>query len=411
MTLRRVAEDFRVREVLQHETLAAIRPEWSKDAPFAVFLCEKRQKTTPEASIALGRLLGVKPGSVAHAGLKDKHAVTTQHLSVKFEDARDLARLEGPGLSYEPVGFAPRALVAADIGHNAFEIVVRGLDRQRVGEMERLAHEYRAEGDSNAATLWFTNYFGSQRFGSARHKEGFAARSLIAGDYVEGIRLLIATPARKDTGTKRAFTRLCATKWGRWEELARELPACADRRPIEHLAAGKSPTEAFASISPQTQQFAVDAFQSWLWNETAALLTMRLAGSTTCAVMDDHGILQFASPATVRPALESLGGVDRLVLPTASMELRPRAPWAEPLATVLAKAGITLKDLQLPGLRRPMFRSVDRLLIASATDFSMSRAEHDEFAPPRSPKMFLRRVSFTLPSGSYATVLLRALGE
>lgn len=411
MTLRRVAEDFRVREVLHDETLAAVVPSWSEETPFAVFLCEKRQKTTPEASIALGRVLGVKPGSVAHAGLKDKHAVTTQHLSVRLEKARVLARAEAPGLSYEPVGFAPRALVAADIGHNAFEIVVRGLDRERVGEMGRLAQEYHAEGDANAATLWFTNYFGSQRFGSARHKEGFAARSLIAGDYLEGIRLLVATPARKDTGMKRTFTRLCAQKWGRWEELARELPACADRRPIERLAAGEPPMEAFASILPQTQQFAIDAFQSWLWNETASLVTMRLAGATTRAVMDDHGILQFASPATLRPALESLGGVDGLVLPTASMDLKPRAPWAEALATVLTKAGITLANLRLPGLRRPMFRSVDRTLIAKATGFTMSRAEPDEFAPPRSPKKFLRRVSFTLPSGSYATVLLRALGE
>lgn len=43
------------------------------------------------------------------------------------------------------------------------------------------------------------------------------------------LRLAVGTPARKDLGVRRAFTRTCAAKWGQWKALAAELPPCPER--------------------------------------------------------------------------------------------------------------------------------------------------------------------------------------
>lgn len=421
MTIRRQPEDFVVGERLLPACRSGFTASWSRGTPHAVFELTKTSLTTPEAIQRLARELSVRHADVSYAGLKDRHARTTQHVSIEVPRAERAAvmprAVEGRGWSGRLLGWSPAAISAECIEGNFFAIVVRGLSREACDEMDRRARlltlvvprtpgtsESSSESrDRKPASLLILNYFGDQRFGSARHGEGWVARALIKGDFDQALRLAIGTPARKDSGHTRPFTRLCAEKWGRWKELARELPPCPERAAIEALAAGKDARDAFASLPYFLQSMCVEAYQSHLWNEAARRIARSLGGAAVLRSSDPFGEMLFPTASAVN---ESWRGQDMPLLgPRTTFD----GPWADAAKAALAEEGIARGDLTIPGLRRPFFGEARRPLFFEASRFDAPPPEPDEL--DKRPGRLKRTVSFQLPRGAYATVVLRALGQ
>lgn len=420
MTIRRTPQDFRVDEVLSPEFLANIRQEPSHPAAFALYRLTKASLTTPEACALFARELRVRPGDVQPAGLKDKHACTTQHVSAAFRTAQSNQRAPrtagGPAWSAELLGWIDAPIDSSAILRNRFVIVVRDLSVQASQEMSRRAALLRTD-----RGLEIINYFGDQRFGSARHGEGFVAPHLIRGDFENALRLSIATPARKDSGSKRRFTRVAASRWGDFPGMLNDLPRCPERRAIEHLVAHPGDFRgAFATLPMFFQQMCVEAYQSLIWNAVTRGLSERIAAElpTPAAPTPDHPRVKPA-PAALRtpddygelvfPVASALSDRWRqLDVPILGKASRLLPPWDEIAVSVLEQEGITTDQLQIPGLRRPYFGEASRALVVASERFTMSEHEHDELSGGKRVK---RTLSFELPRGSYATVVLRALGQ
>ncbi len=83
-------------------------------------------------------------------------------------------------------------------------------------------------------------------------------------------------------------------------------------------------------------------------------------------------------------------------------------PWRAVAESVLKDEGITLDELQIPGVRRPAFGEAWRPLYVFAERFTMSAPVPDELSKATGRLKCV--VTFDLPRGAYATVLLRALG-
>lgn len=446
MTIRRTAADFRVEERVGEAFRAALRDRPGDGARYAVYELRKASLTTPEAIGFLAKSLGVRPGLISFAGLKDKHAETVQWVSAPTEAARGAApdEVSGPAWRARRVGWSPGEMTAEAIEGNRFTIVVRDLSRDASQEMKRRAslltidagpiqpcgsgvppaapqRSLPASGSNDPAptspdpsgpsprpprTLLILNYFGDQRFGSARHGKGFAAKRLIEGDFEGALKLLIATPARKDSGKMRAFTRTAAARWGAWKDLAEILPRCPERRAIETLAAGGSFAEAFAALPPFTQQMCVEAFQSHLWNAAARRIAEALTAADPKRLLrtrDDFGEMLFPRAAAVDEPWRELD------MPIPGRSTAARGPWGDAMLGALRDEGLSFADLRIPGLRRPFFGEAPRPLFVRATAFTLSPGEPDELTP--GGKRLKRTVSFHLPRGAYATVVLRALGQ
>lgn len=409
MTIRRVPEDFVVTERLSLDARGSIRACWSRTDRFAVFTLTKSGLTTPDACGLLARALGVKPGLVTWAGLKDRHAVTHQHVSVRFDQpppgglAAGTAPLSGPSWSAQPLGFRVEALDAADIEANRFDIVVRRLQRRDTGAFDQRVAALSVAPDGllvAPGALLIANYFGDQRFGSARHGEGFAAMALVRGDFEAALRLLIATPARKDSGSWRAFTRACAQRWGDWPGQLETLPRRAERAPIEALASGATMRDAFLALPAFTQQMCVEAFQSFVWNGALRRVAARL--SERCFRADDEfGEMWFPRAKDLSPDDEPL------VMPLPAPGIALHEPCGPALLEALGEHALTPDQLVIPGVRRPRFESVSRPVFVRASAFTAGEPEPDDLA---AGPLLKRRVSFDLPRGAYATVVLRALG-
>jgi tRNA pseudouridine13 synthase len=375
MVIRRHPTDFVVTEVLTPEASASIAELPGPGRVYAVYLLEKESLSTPEATRRLAAEIGVGAGEVSWAGLKDKHAVTTQHVTVpvRRDPMATRRRVEAQGLRATLVGWSFSEAEASWVLRNRFVIVVRGVAREDAARMVSTIEErQRASGGSSILVL---NAFGEQRFGSARHGRGFAARSLVEGRFEDALRLLIATPARKETGTRRTSSRVLAEKWGRWVEAIEALPRGAERRAIEVLARGGNFREAFESLPHLTKQMCVESYQSYLWNR----IVERVAGAASVRELEG---LSIDLPGPEATYTERIPAIAR---------------------EVLDADGLTLEGLRIPGVRRPVFGSPARPVVVRAESIVVSEPEPDE------ANRWRVTLGFELPRGAYATVLLRSL--
>ena len=412
--IKRQPEDFHVEELLSSQAAASIA---GSEGAFTVYRLEKRGLGTDEALEQIARRLEIPLERIHFAGLKDKHAVTVQYVSINFGrggsrtglgSPPDHLRGSAPGLietpawKLKPVGTSNRAIRAEDISGNRFRVAVRHLSRRQCETITHMRRFLSLPGARGGRMLRFVNYYGEQRFGSARHGRGFAARRFIEGDFEEGLRLIIAVPDRKDSRERKMVKREIAAGWGGWASLRKTLPPCPEQEVVERLArTGGNFRAGFSALPHFVQQIVIEAYQSRLWNEIARRLIERECMHPCIRVPSPFGDLVFPRAASAPPETVSV------VIPLLSPRTALREPWKDVAEEVLSEEGIRTKGLRVPGMEMPYFGEVPRPLFADALDFSIGPFEPDESAGGAG--RFKRRARFTLPRGAYGTVLLAAL--
>lgn len=166
--LRTTPEDFQVDE------LPAYTPSGSGEHLYVHF--RKRGLDTLQAVRALASRLGVQARDAGTAGLKDRHAVTTQYASFPFPIARPLPsadELGGDGIEVLEVARHGNKLKTGHLRGNLFKLMLRGLDPTHRDPLRQALEHLGVEG--------LPNRFGVQRFG--RFGDNAAqARSWLAGE-------------------------------------------------------------------------------------------------------------------------------------------------------------------------------------------------------------------------------------
>jgi tRNA pseudouridine13 synthase len=408
--IKRTPADFEVEEILGEALLSQCVS--TPEGPFALYRLRKEGLATPEAVSHIAREFKTQRNAFAYAGLKDKHAVAFQHVTLQGAACPQAPeKAAGPGWELQRLGFVPRSITASDIERNRFRITVRNLTLEQCADHAEaaslLAAPPSAAGTAaGAPALRIVNYFGDQRFGSARHGQGFLARHLIRGDFEGALKLAIATAARKDRMEQKVFKRTLAENWGRWREILPRLRPCPERKAVERLA--QSPGDfraAFCALPYLVQQLSVYAYQSWLWNAIARRLIERHCTPLGKVLAADDAFGEMLFPAAEALPDELAG----LQLPLLARKTVLAEPWKEAAEEVLAAEGVAVTELQIPGVRRPFFGEEPRALFFTVGEWQLGAPEPDETA--REKGRLKRLLSFALPRGSYATVLLRALGQ
>lgn len=150
--LRRRPEDFIVDELPAYEAVG------EGDHLFVTF--QKTGRTTLDVVRELALRLGVDPREAGFAGMKDRHAITTQTASFPFAPGRDpeeALRLELDGVSILGARRHRNKLRTGHLRGNRFTITLRELAVGATSIVEERLARVRREGVPNA--------FGPQRFG------------------------------------------------------------------------------------------------------------------------------------------------------------------------------------------------------------------------------------------------------
>jgi tRNA pseudouridine13 synthase len=133
----------------------------------------KRLLTTPELVRRLARACGVQERDIGYAGMKDKHAVTTQWLSLATKTVISPALELGPGVEILAVTRHDNKLRTGHLLGNRFGITLLGVRPDALERARVLAARLSDEG--------LPNYFGAQRFGHGGRNLGDALGFLARG--------------------------------------------------------------------------------------------------------------------------------------------------------------------------------------------------------------------------------------
>src|SRR5262252_7869202 len=122
-------EDFEVEEVPSYE------PCGSGDH---LYLWVEKRGIAPEFfARTIAVRLGTHPGNVGTAGLKDRHAVTRQWVSVPKEFEPNVGKIDGDGIRVLKTGLHTNKLKPGHLRGNRFRILIReavGSPQHTVGE-------------------------------------------------------------------------------------------------------------------------------------------------------------------------------------------------------------------------------------------------------------------------------------
>jgi len=353
---------------------------------------EKRGLSTARAVREIARALGVRPRDVGVAGLKDAGGVTRQTLSLEHADPERVAALSLPRVRVVEVSRHRNKIRTGHLRGNRFRLKLREVGSEHF--------EAAAEALERLASGGAPNYFGPQRFG-LRGDTWVVGRALLKGDFAQAVAIIAGLPGSEDSG--RVLEAREAFDDGRYGDAAAAWPrGFAEPAAVcRAMARGASERDAVMGLDRRSLGLYVSAFQSYLFNEVLAS-RIRSFGR----ILDGDIAFKHENGAVflVEDAAAEQGRADRFeISPTGPLfGRRARTPTGEPgeiEAKLLEREGLDPSDfpksgpLRCPGGRRPLrFRPGDS---------SIGRGE-DEHGP-------CMELSFTLPPGAYATVLLREI--
>jgi tRNA pseudouridine13 synthase len=376
-------EDFRVCEATQTRC---------EGGPFAFYRLTKRSLGTPEAVDAICRRWNIPAQQVQYGGLKDRHAVTAQHLTIYRGPRRGLKETN---LRLEYLGQTSRAFGPQDIDGNEFQVVLRDIRPEDAERLQQHIAELPAQG--------LPNYFDEQRFGSVGVSGQFVAREWCLGNYEAALQLALAEDNRHDRPQDRRDKLLLREHWGQWPHLKSVLPRSHRRSIVTYLVDHPQDfRRALALIRVDLRRLYLSAFQSYLWNDMLSRLLVATLPAETVRTVS-------VGPGTVALFLD-LDQRQRDVLRVRQLPL----PAARQKVDEELTAGLLAAALE------PFVLSPQQLRVKYPRDSFFSKGHrHVLFFPERvqcevrDDEIYEGRraicLSFLLPRGSYATMVVKWL--
>jgi tRNA pseudouridine13 synthase len=142
-------EDFEVEEIPAYHPCG--------QGEFLYLWVEKRSMGAEYFVRQIARRLDVPIGEVGTAGLKDRHAVTRQLVSVPARAEDRLAQLDGDGIRVLTVSRHGNKLRPGHLHGNRFRILIRDVHANADAKLPPLLEQLRRDG--------LPNFYGPQRFG------------------------------------------------------------------------------------------------------------------------------------------------------------------------------------------------------------------------------------------------------
>jgi tRNA pseudouridine13 synthase len=384
-TIKNRPEDFFVQEIPIYEPSGAGEHVYCE--------IQKVGLTTFDAINAIARALDISSRDIGYAGLKDAAAITRQVVSILGTTEQAVMALR---LTRIEVLWAARHGNKLRLGHlagNRFAVKIRDVNPTDVVKLTPVIDELERRG--------MPNYFGEQRFGR-RGDNHLLGATLIRGRPEELLKHLLGSPDpvlddAQTIGARKAFDA------GEHEKSMDLWPRRSglERRILARLIKTQSAGAAVRAIDEKLRRLWVSALQSHLFNEAVARridALDRLMDGDLAWKHENGACFRVESAATEQPRADAFE-----ISPTGPLVgYRMTMPQGEPLRieeAIFKSHGLTPGHFKqeardrAKGARRPLRVQPKDVQLAAGVD------EHGAHIT----------AAFTLPAGSYATVLLREL--
>lgn len=388
MKLRRIPEDFQVTE------LSTIIPG---SGPFALYRLKKTSIGTPEAISAVTEKWQIHRKRISYGGLKDRHAVTVQYLTIHNGPRKSLRQ---KSIELEYLGQTTSAFTSAEMLGNRFCLVLRDMTDQELARAVAALESIRHAG--------LPNYFDDQRFGCLGVSGEWIARAWCLGEWERALWLALADPHEHDSADEKQQKKILRDLWGNWPECQQQLARSSRRSIVTYLSdkvkVGR-PADyrgALARISVDLRGLYLSAWQSALWNRLLSKYLGRVLGASAVepvSLISGPALFPVTTGEDQAAAFHST----QLPLPCARID-HPEGIIGELLSEVLAEEQIELRQIRVKYPRDSFFSKGTRAAMIPVGDLTMASAPDDMYAG--SQKLTL---AFDLPRGSYATILVKRI--
>ncbi len=326
--LKQQPEDFIVKEISNIPIKDSGR--------YLYFRLKKKNRNTLDVVKQLAKALHIKEKQIGFAGSKDKRAITEQIISVYGAKRSSVlgATIENVHLDFLGCGDKPISL--GDLQGNRFEITVRNMDDTAIGFVHQVE-----------------NYFDEQRFSRSNRDIG---KYLIKKQFKEALQLIDDARCNDHLSQK-----------------ANDFIGALKRLPIRLL------------------RMYVNAYQSYLWNETVARY-IREKGKEIEEV--DYSLGKFVFVEDV----DEFRDLKVPLIGFGSEEMVTDEEVRKIIGGLMDEENIDYSDFVIKQVPELTLEGELRDIYVKVTDFDF---------PARSSDWI--EIAFTLPKGSYATIVVKKI--
>ena len=357
---------------------------------------EKSGRPTLEVVRALARHFSVPSRSVGFAGMKDKHAVTRQWLSVHSPDDQRVGTFECAGVTIVSAARHRNKLRVGHLRGNRFVTRIRDVELDQVEEAKMILQVVQEHGAPNAV--------GEQRFGYRRLNH-LIGRAYLLEEWEQMCQLILGgadDPNNHDFEARHAFDT------GDFAHAAMLWPETmvVERSISRALAGGATSEEAVAAAPKSHLAFFISGFQSALFNQ---ILDQRLQRKRLQTLIKGDVAFQHRNGALFRIGDEEVDDAS-IIERIRRIEISPSgAMWGGDMflaggavgdleRSLLEATGVdvdcfTMQPHDVRGTRRPLRIPVMNPAVNAGSD------EFGSYIETR----------FELPKGSFATTILREI--
>ena len=362
----------------------------SGDGEHVLCEVEKRGMSTFDAVDRLARPLDVNPRDIGFAGMKDADAVTRQHFTIPRVDVEKVLALQSSGIKVLSAAKHRNKLRLGHLAGNRFIIKVREAASDAIDVARPILERLASAG--------MPNFFGEQRFGR-RGDNHLIGAAMLRGDADAAIKLLLGT-ATKNVDPSNIFEARRFFDAGDFEAAMQKWPRSSgmERRVLARFINTGSAKKALQLVEPKLKRLWVSALQSRMFNDVVERRLSELGRIVEgdLAYLHDRGAC-----FTVEDVAAEQPRADAFEISATGPMLgyRMTLPAGAALAieqTIYDRYGLSRETFKRPDLeggkgdRRPIRVRPTETSLVSGSD------ANGPFVA----------VGFTLPPGSFATVVM-----
>ncbi|MDP3733816.1 MAG: tRNA pseudouridine(13) synthase TruD [Nanoarchaeota archaeon] len=331
--LKQQPEDFRVKEI------SAIPCQEKGEYLYLILI--KKNHNTIDAIKKIAQRLHIPEKNIGFAGSKDKNAITEQICSIKHGSWEKVRKIRIPNINLQFFGYGTTPISLGDHTGNYFEIVARNLDAEKITNIK-----------------WIENYFDEQRFSERNVQIG---RHLIKKEFKEAVLLIDDAIAHSHLVSHN-----------------NDYIGALQRMPLRLL------------------RLYVNAYQSYLWNETLARYLSQKADLLTTVAYSAGELVFVADPEKFLDLEIPLLGFS---------DSKSQAEVEKIIHNVMKKENITHHDFIIKQIPELSLEGELRKAFVEVKNVTIGRKMNDELNPGKKKV----KVSFLLPKGSYATMVMKKM--
>jgi tRNA pseudouridine13 synthase len=385
MKLKQLPTDFVVEEIPDF-TMSSQKDQHT------IFLLQKQEVDTFDAIRRIAQRLRISLFEIGYAGLKDKHALARQYVSIPTKYNVQSLKMDSVELTF--VGYSQKKIKIGDLTGNQFIITARDIQRDELASIALRA--------KSIATSGVPNYFDSQRFGSVIEKI-FIGKEVVLKNYEKSVKQYLTAYQKSEPKKIKNEKRRILAQWNDLSTVRTSNKTFAVV--MKEYVKTKDWRAAYRKIPAHLREMYVNAYQSYLWNECVKeILRNSVEKKKLYSVDYAVGSLLFFT---------DLSEQEREKIPqtfqTISDQMTATDDERQIIDRILLKERLKLADYTIESETGSFFKTRERPVLLNAENFLIGTPERDEINSKTNLERFKIQISFSLSKGSYATIVTKRL--